>query len=74
MRMAVTVDYGLYGRLAQIFADLDARVEKEDFADNVCITLCIREENAGALSDKLIDSCNGNISVNELEKLNYDFA
>lgn len=42
VRMAVTVDYGLYGRLAQIFADLDARVEKEDFADNVQITLCIR--------------------------------
>ncbi|MBD9062125.1 MAG: YigZ family protein [Ruminococcaceae bacterium] len=74
VRMAVTVDYGLYGRLAQIFADLDARVEKEDFADNVQITLCIREENAKTLSDKLIDSCNGNITINELEKLNYDFA
>ncbi len=74
VRMAVTVDYGLYGRLAQIFADFDARVENEDFADNVRITLCIRAEISAALSDKLVDSCNGNISVEEIEKLNFDFA
>ncbi len=74
VRMEVTVDYGLYGRLAQIFAELDARVQDEQFADNVRITLCIREENAQTLSDKLIDSCNGNIQVSEIEKLNFDFA
>lgn len=74
VRMEVIVDYGLYGRLAQIFAELDARVQDEQFADNVRITLCIREENARALSDKLIDSCNGNIQVSEIEKLNFDFA
>ena len=27
VKLAVTVDYGLYGRLAQVFADFDARVE-----------------------------------------------
>ncbi len=74
VRLAVTVDYGLYGKLAQVFADFDARVENEEFADNVCITLCIREENYAALTDKLIDTCNGNITINEVEKLNFDFA
>ena len=74
VRLAVTVDYGLYGKLAQVFADFDARVENEEFADNVCITLCIREENSAALADKLIDTCNGNITINEVEKLNFDFA
>lgn len=74
VRLAVTVDYGLYGKLAQVFADFDARVENEEFADNVCITLCIREENSAALADKLIDTCNGNININEVEKLNFDFA
>lgn len=74
VRLAVTVDYGLYGKLAQVFADFDARVENEEFADNVCITLCIREENSEALMDKLIDTCNGNITINEVEKLNFDFA
>ena len=74
VRLAVTVDYGLYGKLAQVFADFDARVENEEFADNVCITLCIREENSAVLTDKLIDTCNGNITINEVEKLNFDFA
>lgn len=74
VKLLVTVDYGLYGRLAQIFADFDARIADEQFADNVKITLFIREENARKLTDKLIDSCSGAISVDELEKISYDFA
>lgn len=74
VKLLVTVDYGLYGRLAQIFADFDARIADEQFADNVKITLFIREENAQKLTDKFIDSCSGAISVEELEKLSYDFA
>lgn len=72
--LLVTVDYGLYGKLAQIFADHDARVANEEFADNVRITLYIREENSQKLKDKLIDSCNGNIIVEDVQILNYDFA
>ncbi len=72
--LLVTVDYGLYGRLAQIFLDFDARVENEEFADNVKITLCIREESAEKLREKLIDTCNGNIVVETVQKLNFDFA
>ena len=74
VKLAVTVDYGLYGRLAQVFADFDARVEDERFADNVRIVLHIREENSQKLSDKLVDVCNGAVSVEEIEKLNFDFA
>lgn len=74
VKLLVTVDYGLYGRLAQIFAEHDARVADEKFADNVQITLHIREESAKALTDKLVDSCNGNIKVEEIEKLSFDFA
>lgn len=74
VKLLVTVDYGLYGRLAQIFADFDARVADEQFADNVKITLFIREGNAQKLTDKLIDSCSGAISVEKVEKLSYDFA
>ena len=72
--LMVTVDYGLYGKLAQIFADHDARVANEEFADNVRITLYIREKNSQKLKDKLIDSCNGNIIVEDVQILNYDFA
>ncbi|MBP1542985.1 MAG: YigZ family protein [Oscillospiraceae bacterium] len=73
-QLVVTVDYGLYGRLAQVFIDFDARVEKEDFADNVKITLYVREESAQKLREKLIDVCNGNVDVETAQKLNYDFA
>ena len=59
VKLAVTVDYGLYGRLAQVFADFDARVEDERFADNVRIVLHIRAENSQKLTDKLVDVCNG---------------
>lgn len=72
--LLVTVDYGLYGRLAQIFADYDARVANEEFADNVRITLYIREENVQKLKDKLVDICNGSVIVEDVQILNYDFA
>ena len=74
VKLAVTVDYGLYGRLAQVFADFDARVEDERFADNVRIVLHIRAENSQKLTYKLVDVCNGAVSVEEIEKLNFDFA
>lgn len=74
VKLAVTVDYGLYGRLAQLFADFDARVEDERFADNVRIVLHIRAENSQKLTDKLVDVCNGAVSVEEIENLNFDFA
>lgn len=73
-QLIVTVDYGLYGRLAQVFLDYDARVENEEFADNVKITLYIREETSQKLQDKLVDTCNGNASIEVAQKLNYDFA
>ena len=72
--LLVTVDYGLYGRLAQVFADYDARVANEEFADNVRITLYIREENVQKLKDKLVDVCNGSVIVEDIQILNYDFA
>ena len=74
VKLAVTVDYGLYGRLAQVCADFDARVEDERFADNVRIVIHIRAENSQKLTDKLVDVCNGAVSVEEIEKLNFDFA
>lgn len=73
-RLTVTVDYSLYGKLAQIFAEFDARVENEDFADNVTVTLCIREETAEKLRSKLIDSCNGSADIKSVQKLCFDFA
>lgn len=73
-QLEITVDYGLYGRLAQIFADFGAQVGGEEFADNVRITVYIRAENADKLCEKLVDSCNGSIAVKTTQNLSYDFA
>lgn len=73
-RIEVSVEYSLYGKLPQIFAEHGARVENEEFGEGVKVTVCVREENAGALKAKLIDSCNGNVDVKTSQKLWFDFA
>ena len=73
-RVEITVDYSLYGRLPQIFSEFDTRTESEEFADMVRITVCVREELADSFMDKLVDSCNGKISVSVAQKIWYDFA
>ncbi len=72
--LVVAVDYGLYGRLPQLWQEFDARVANEEFADNVRITVYVREEQAQSLRDRLVDVCNGSVSVEVAQKLNYDFA
>lgn len=72
--LEVTVDYSLYGKLPQIFAEQDARVQREDFADNVRITVCIRSENGHKLRERLVDVCNGNVVVETAQELWFDFA
>lgn len=73
-RLTVEVEYSLYGRLGQIFADFGAKVESEDFSDSVKITLCVRRESADPLTARLIDACNGKVVVQSLQKLWYNFA
>lgn len=73
-QLELSVDYSLYGRLPQIFAEYDVRVLSEDFADLVKITLYVREERSEKLKEKLIDSCNGKIVVESKQKDWFDFA
>ncbi len=73
-RLTVEVEYSLYGRLGQIFADFGVRVENEDFADSVKITLCVRCESVEGLTARLIDACNGKVDVQNVQELWFDFA
>lgn len=70
----ISLDYALYGRLPQIFAEFDTRVVGEEFGEGVEISLWVREERSQGLRDKLIDSCNGKVKIEILEKDWYDFA
>lgn len=73
-QLELSVEYSLYGRLPQIFAEFDVRVISEDFADHVKILLYVREELAEKLRKKLIDCCNGEIIVDIKQKSWFDFA
>lgn len=73
-KLCVEVDYSLYGRLGQIFADFGVRIENEDFSDNVKITLYIRCEDSERFCDSLTDACNGKVVVQTLQKMWFDFA
>lgn len=73
-QLRISLDYALYGRLPQIFAQFDARVEAEEFSQNVEITLRVREELSEPLKSALVDACNGKIIVENVQKSWYDFA
>ncbi len=73
-QLELSVEYSLYGRLPQIFAEFDVRVISEDFADHVKILLYVREDLAEKLRKKLIDCCNGKIVVDIKQKSWFDFA
>lgn len=70
----ITLDYALYGRLPQIFAEFDARTVSEEFGAGVEIALWVREERYEALCDKLIDACNGKVAIDDIGHNWYDFA
>ena len=73
-RVDIEVDYSLYGRLPQILSEFDTRTESEDFSDFVRLSVFVREELAEKLTEKLVDSCNGKITVTVTQKTWYDFA
>ncbi len=73
-RIEISVDYSLYGRLPQILAEFDTRTENEEFADMVKLAVYVRGELSEKLREKLVDSCNGKISVKITQKTWFDFA
>ncbi len=70
----ISLDYALYGRLPQIFAEFDTRTVGEEFGEGVEISLWVREERSKGLCGKLVDACNGKVKIEILEKDWYDFA
>lgn len=73
-RYRFTVDYSLYGRLAAVFAELDAKVTSEQFGSDVQLEAIIREENGERLTSRLIDVCRGKIKCELISVEEIDFA
>lgn len=74
IRLKLTLAYPLYGKIGKLLAEYDARVESENFAAEVEITLVIREESADELITALTDACSGNIIAQKQENLEYNFG
>lgn len=72
--LEISLDYALYGRLAAIFAEFDAKVQNEDFSEQVKVEVCVRAELLEQLKLRLADACNGKVGFDEREKIWFDFA
>lgn len=62
----VSVDYSFYDRLNNLLNDFGANIENTDFFEKVEITFSLKEQESGALSDKLTDISNGSYTLNEI--------
>ena len=73
-RLTVRCDYGLYGKLSYILPEYQVKIENEAFADGVTLTLLVKDRFCEALKDKLTDTANGKVSIDEEAGLWEDFA
>ena len=66
--------YELYGRIGALLPEFGAKVLREDFADNVSMSVIIKSEMAGAFVEKLTNATNGKVAADETADLFEDFA
>ncbi len=72
--LEISLDYSLYGRLAGIFAEFGAKVDSEDFSEQVKTAVHVRTELCEELKNRLTDACNGKVAFEEKGKNWFDFA
>lgn len=73
-RLKITLEYSLYGKLGSLFAEYDVRVQKEDFAADVCIELCLDSRLAEAFKKSLADLCFGRVKAEDMGTEEFDFS
>lgn len=74
VRLKLVLAYPLYGKIGKILQENDVRVENEDFAADVTITLVVRSERADNLTAALTDACYGGINIQKLGDVEYNFG
>ncbi len=72
--LTLTLDYSLYDKVNYVLPDFEIKILATDYAENVKITLLVKEELADNLCDKLVDITNGNIEISKSDKIYADFA
>ena len=73
-RLILTLAYPYYGKIGKSLEGYDVRVENEEFGSEVRISLYIPIEYVEAFRNELIETCNGNISVEKDLETEYNFS
>ena len=73
-RFDITCDYDLYGRLARLIPEYGGKTQREDFAENVRLSVIVKTELAAAFREEVTDSSNGRAVIEETVDLYEDFA
>ena len=72
-RLTISCDYAVYGKLTYVFPEFEIKAENEDFADNVRLTVLVKQRFAEPFKDKLTDIANGRLAIDEEKGLWQDF-
>lgn len=72
--LTLTLDYSLYDKVNYILPDYEIKILATDYAENVRLTLLVKEELISKLIDKLVDVTNGQIEYVKSDKIYADFA
>ena len=72
--MEITSDYGLYGKIVNILPEFEVKITDTVFETDVTVRLLCRSALTDALTEKLIDTANGKITVHKGEESFENFA
>ncbi len=67
-------DYDLYGRVGALLPELGAKTLREDFGENVSMSVIVESDRAEKFREKLTNASNGRISFDETADLYEDFS
>lgn len=68
-RVTFTLDYTSYGKLQYIASGEGLTIENTDFADNVCVTMLLSDEQNDMLTKKITEITSGTCAIDNLGKV-----
>lgn len=72
--ITITVDYNLYGKISYILPEFEAKILDTVFASEVTVKLLVKSNLAEKLKEKLIDTTNGSILIEQNDECFENFA
>lgn len=72
--ITITVDYNLYGKISYILPEFEAKILDTVFASEVTVKLLVKSNLAEKLKEKLVDTTNGSILIEQNDECFENFA